>query len=117
MFSIESTQLARIQVCAQCISEKGLASLPDPAKELAKEASTPSAPVDAPSSKTKTHTSSLSFSSSKSGFKEATTNLKKRKAMGDPGDETGKDGSKGKKGTKKKPKKASKTLLSFGDDA
>lgn len=63
----------------------------------------------------KTQPGTLSFSSSKTGHKSKAS-AGKRKAVGDADEETGIK--KAKKGpTNKKPKKASKTLLSFGDDA
>lgn len=63
----------------------------------------------------KTQHGSLSFSSSKTGNKPKTS-VGKRKAVGDANEEM--DIKRAKNGpTKKKPKKASKTLLSFGDDA
>ncbi|KAF8071653.1 hypothetical protein FPV67DRAFT_1411879 [Lyophyllum atratum] len=94
--------------------EKGLPPLPDPAeaaaaKALAAEASA----AKEATSNVKTQSSSLSFSSSKSGVKSSN---KKRKAIGEPSEDA-KANKSANLSTKKKAKKASKTLLSFGDDA
>ncbi|RDB26100.1 hypothetical protein Hypma_006407 [Hypsizygus marmoreus] len=93
--------------------EKGLPPLP----EVVDAVAAASNKASAPSSKereniTQNQASGLSFSSSKRGFKSSTG---KRKAVGDPDDPKEKKAANG--STKKKAKKASKTLLSFGDDA
>ncbi|TFK35565.1 hypothetical protein BDQ12DRAFT_687974 [Crucibulum laeve] len=88
--------------------DKGLAPLPDP-EDIVAKLKLPEPSKDTPSG-SKTQPQGLSFSSGKASSKSS-----KRKAVGQPEDD--KDEPKDKKLGKKKPKKASKTLLSFGDDA
>ncbi|KAJ7786615.1 hypothetical protein B0H16DRAFT_1876601 [Mycena metata] len=89
--------------------ERGLPPLPDPAESTSK-APPDSETKDTAQSKPKTAAPSLSFSSTKNGFKAGAA---KRKAalIGSKADGSGESH------PKKKAKKESKTLLSFGDDA
>ncbi|KAF5382712.1 hypothetical protein D9615_002862 [Tricholomella constricta] len=93
--------------------EKGLPPLADPVDGGSKTDPGPDASATRNSANSsKTQTGSLSFSSSKGKLKAANS---KRKAVGDP--EDARASKIPNAPTKKKAKKASKTLLSFGDDA
>ncbi|KAJ7040321.1 hypothetical protein C8F04DRAFT_253209 [Mycena alexandri] len=89
--------------------ERGLPPLPDPAESTSKSPPDSETKDKAPA-KPKTATPSLSFSSTKNGFKAGAA---KRKAalIGSKADGSAESH------PKKKAKKESKTLLSFGDDA
>jgi len=91
--------------------EKGLPSLTGPGEDgMAKTRSDSALPNRDTAKGAKTTGPSLSFSSSKGGYKSSS---KKRKVVGDSDDGKSREQTP----AKKKPKKASKVLLSFGDDA
>ncbi|KAG6906443.1 hypothetical protein DXG01_013926 [Tephrocybe rancida] len=91
-------------------SEKGLPPLPDPTA-MKEDSAALSSAVKEPVKDKKTTSGNLSFSSSKAKTKLSNN---KRKAVGDT---VGEEIRSSIAPSKKKPKKASKTLLSFGDDA
>ncbi|KAF9468195.1 hypothetical protein BDZ94DRAFT_1247428 [Collybia nuda] len=96
-------------------SERGLPPIPDPTSKAPQLDTTSSKEV---TTSAKTQLGSLSFSSTRAGQKSKAT-AGKRKAIGDGNEDGEKVAKRANNGpsSKKKPKKASKTLLSFGDDA
>ncbi|KAG6853477.1 hypothetical protein C0991_004093 [Blastosporella zonata] len=89
--------------------EKGLPPLPDPTAPKEDPTASPSITKSTVNDK-KAQSSNLSFSS---GGTRTKTSVNKRKAVGDVSEVTKSSNAP----SKKKAKKASKTLLSFGDDA